>query len=148
MLIKWLLIGLRYLHALFGGLFALFILFLLVNSFVLTIYTVQGHSMDTTLHTGQRVAVSLISPHLSPPKRNSIIIVSYSGDTAIKFVKRVIGVPGDTVDYRGRKLQLGPDEYFVEGDNRSFSTDSRTYGPVTQDHIVGEVLGNYPDYQP
>ena len=62
----------------------------------------------------------------------------------MRFVKRITALPGDNVFYQGSTYHLGADEYFVEGDNRQHSTDSREYGPIARKDILGKVWGNYP----
>jgi signal peptidase I len=131
---------LRYAHALFGSLFTIFLVVLLLNSWVLTIFRVNGHSMDPTLQNRQLLLVDLLSLRYSPPKENEIVIVNYAGDSSFRFVKRVIATPGDTVEYNGQNIVLGDDQYFIEGDNRDHSTDSRTYGPIKKSQIIGRVL--------
>ena len=131
---------LRYVHAFLGSAVVFFLIFIVVNAFVITMFTVDGHSMDPTLHNGQHLPVSLITLVFHPPRKDEIVILYYAGDPKIHFVKRVIGVPGDTVQFQGAPLVLGADQYFVAGDNRDHSTDSRTYGPVKRAQILGVVL--------
>ena len=98
---------------------------------------------------------------IHPPKRRDVIVFRFPRDPSKDFVKRVIGVPGDEVEIRrgtvylnGKELKepsidhdtstfspvrLAEKEYFVMGDNRSSSNDSRTWGPVPEDHVLGKV---------
>lgn len=104
-----------------------------------------------------------------PPSRGELVVFRFPKDKARDFVKRIIGVPGDTVEIRdGRvfvndwavpesyarspstcfayqtcKILLKGSEYFVLGDNRGFSNDSRDWGPVRLDDIVGKVWISY-----
>jgi len=88
---------------------------------------VDGESMEPTLYAGDVVLVS----RMSPIHRNDVVIVRH--DHAY-VVKRAIGIPGD--DMPGGKLEKG--EYYIAGDNRQHSYDSREYGPVTK--MRGKVI--------
>ena len=132
--------SLRYIHSLLGTVLFFFLLIILTNSFILTSYTVQGHSMDPTLHNGEFLGVYLLSYLRSRPQIGDIVVVSYAGDSSVRFVKRIEGMPGDTVQVNGADTVLASDQYFVEGDNRDHSTDSRVYGPITKNQIIGKVV--------
>ncbi|MBU6389250.1 signal peptidase I [Patescibacteria group bacterium] len=132
--------SLRYLHALLGWLATLFVIAIGVNSFVLTTYTVDGHSMEPTLKNGEHLGVSLLTYDLFRPQLGDVVIVTYAGDPTVHFVKRIEGIPGDMVQYQGEPLPLGPSQYFVVGDNRDHSTDSRVFGPVNRSQILGKVV--------
>lgn len=119
---------------------------------------VSGHSMDTTLDNGM-FGYSLIVKDTTEIKRGDIVIVQ-TDDHYI--IKRVIGLPGETIqcfngdiyindekleeDYTSSDtddfdvITLGTDEYFVMGDNRSNSKDSRTIGPIAKDEIVSKHI--------
>ena len=130
---------------------------------------VDGDSMETTLHDGDNLWVDKLSYTFGDPERFDVIIFNYDEDTT--YVKRIIGLPGETVridqngniyineqllkeDYGnavieatklGRASQpvvLGPDEYFVLGDNRNNSSDSRwaDVGNVQREDIIGKVV--------
>jgi len=133
----------RYLYVTAGS--ALFILLTLVatNSYLITSYRVQGQSMLPTLRDRQFLPVSRISYSLGRPAVGDIVVVRFAGDSNVTFVKRITAVPGDQIIYQGRSMTLGPDSYFVEGDNRDHSTDSRTYGPIQSWQIVGKVVGHF-----
>jgi signal peptidase I len=146
-----------------GLLIAFFRAFLFQN------YVVEGQSMLNTLFPGERVIVSRISYIIGRPARGDVIVLQYPLDPKRDFVKRIIGLPGETVAIvngqvfiNGRPLppetyvvypshtdmaplQLGPDEYFVMGDNRAGSSDSRVWGPLPARRIIGKAwLIYYP----
>ena len=134
-------------------------------------FYVDGPSMEPNFYTGQRVIVSRLNYMFSDPQRGEIIVFDSPDRPGIDppLIKRVIGQPGDTVEIRdtqvfinGQPLNetyinepcnsgrcpdeswtLGPDEFFVMGDNRNRSRDSRVFGPVQRNHIIGEALVRY-----
>lgn len=143
------------------------VIFLLLQ-LVVRNFRIQGNSMQPTLETGQFVLVERVSYRFSAPKRGDIVIFEYPRAPQEDFVKRIIGLPGETVDiasgqvyingtplvepyvhgqptltYRPIHLTLGPDEYFVMGDNRAGSSDSRTWGPLPRRNIVGRAWLSY-----
>ena len=112
------------------------------NAFLLTVYTVDGHSMDPTLHTGQLLLINRLAYLRSSPQVGDIVVVSFGNQGEITFVKRVEGIAGQLV--AGRLAPLGQNQLFIEGDNRSFSTDSRSYGPITERQVLGKVIWQAP----
>lgn len=146
------------------------VLGLLITTFVIQRNTVFGDSMYPTLKAKDELVVEKVSKWFGGVERGDIITVhmdaDYGGEANI--IKRVIGLPGDHIElkdgavYRnGEKLDepyvaegkttrildrrfsdviLGEDEYFLLGDNRTVSLDSRRFGPVKKHNIIGEVL--------
>lgn len=133
----------------------------LVRSFIITPVRVNGDSMKSTLHDGD---ILLLEKYDTNYKRFDIVVAKYNGE---KIVKRVIGLPGDTVEYRNNILyingervdepftdedtenfslkQIGYDKipegyYFIVGDNRDDSLDSRYLGLFKKDSIEGKVI--------
>jgi signal peptidase I len=139
------LVWLRYVHSLLRGVLVLFLLVIGVNSFLLTLFRVDGHSMDPTLHPGQVLLVSLQSYSFTTPQKGDIIIIAYEGNRTVRFVKRVAGVPGDTVMVNFEPITLKADEYYILGDNAPHSTDSRTFGPIRSEQIIGKAL--FPNFR-
>lgn len=140
--------------------FALIAVFL-IRTFLFTVISVDGQSMETTLHDGERLIVTVLDMKLVGPQRGDVVICHYP-DRKENFVKRVIGVPGDVVwlldgktyvnsepidepyvadpDVRSYgPYTLGENDYFVMGDNRNHSNDSRSVGPLTGDMFIGKV---------
>jgi signal peptidase I len=143
------------------------LLFTLVN-LATARYVVEGISMAPNFETGEYILVSRISYLLGQPQRGDIVVFHYPRNPSQDYIKRVIGVPGDTVALRDRQVyvngaaldepyinepcgaacpdrewQIAPGEVFVMGDNRNHSSDSRAFGAVAQEFIVGEALLRY-----
>lgn len=141
---------------------------LIVNNFIIVNAEVPTGSMNNTIMEGDRLIGFRLSYLFSKPKRGDIIIFKYPDDETQNFVKRVIGVPYDTIEiedgvvyvnntaidepYLKEKMIgsfgpyiLGEDEYFVMGDNRNDSKDSRfwynTY--VNSDQIIAKAIFKY-----
>lgn len=135
----------------------------LVRAFLFEIILVDGPSMQPTLHTDERLAVEKVSRYMGLPERGDIIIVHYSDGTNNNYVKRVIGLPGETVEVRDGTVYINgealdeeyistqpyadmepvvvpEDTVFVMGDNRANSMDSRIVGPIRHDQIVGHAM--------
>ena len=143
---------------------------LFIRSFVFLIVQVDGSSMLNTLHNDNRLFVWRAGYIFNAPERGDIVICHYPdskngqyGDR--HYVKRVIGLPGDTISIKegyvyinGELLdepyiaaerrsketmgeyKLGEDEYFVMGDNRANSKDSRYVGPIDREQILGKAI--------
>lgn len=132
---------------------------------------VDGASMLPTFVDGDRLMVSRLHYLVQTPARGDVIVFNSMdpNEAGIMLIKRVIGRPGDVVEIRnnevyvndtlldepylrepcrcsrweGQRWELAPDQYFVMGDNRNSSRDSRYFDPVTFNHVVGKVLFRY-----
>lgn len=140
-----------------------------IRMFVAQPFIVSGASMDDTFENGQYLIVDQLSYQFDTPSRGEVVIFRYPKEPSKFFIKRVIGVPGDTVSIdgdavtiqnethpEGTRLRepyvdmmsgtdvlsetLGEGEYFVMGDNRDFSSDSRVWGVLPEDHIIGRAF--------
>ena len=140
----------------------------LVITFVGQRTEVEGASMENTLHNGDNLIVDKLSYRFHDPERFDIIVFPYQYEENTYYIKRIIGLPGETVqvvdgyvyingsrlesDIYGNELMddpmaasqpitLGEDEYFVLGDNRNHSQDSRdpSVGEVKKDTIMGKA---------
>jgi len=117
------------------------ILFLLSLPLWLRPFGVKGNSMEPTLKQGDAIIVDTLSIKFIPPRRGELLVFrnphKYKDGDAIQVdVKRVIGLPGETVE----GMYLGPLDYFVMGDNRAVSTDSRQFGAVQPENFVGRPI--------
>ncbi|MCB9814803.1 signal peptidase I [Candidatus Nomurabacteria bacterium] len=139
-----------------------------IRMFIAQPFIVSGASMDDTFHSGQYIIVDQVTYQLHSPERGDVIIFRYPKDPSKFFIKRVIGVPGDTIKIEGGKVTLlnkenpqgftldepyiksmepaplmtetlGEREYFVMGDNRDQSSDSRSWGVLQEERIVGRA---------
>ncbi|MBE9509161.1 MAG: signal peptidase I [Chloroflexi bacterium] len=144
---------------------------LVINLFLAQATQVLGQSMEPNLHTSQRVVVEKVTYRfLHGPRRGDIVVIDLPGQTEM-LIKRVMGLPGETIEVRGGEVYIDgekveedwttrqgggnygpktipPLHVFVMGDNRGASNDSRNFGPVHIDHIVGQAWFSYwpPEY--
>lgn len=139
---------------------------ILLNLFVVQPTKVRGESMEPTLHTNEYLLVEKITYRIHSPRRGDVVVFKYPRDEAENFIKRVIAVPGDTVTIvAGRVfindtaiaepylLQLPRENMpatlipegrlFVLGDNRLNSNDSRSFGMVSMEEVVGRAWLRY-----
>lgn len=145
-----------------GTLAVAVVIALVVRTFIFEPVKVDGNSMADTLHNGEIMFVTKWEYHTGDPERFDVVICHYPDRGNTNFVKRVVGLPGDTVavldgylyvngeKYEEEYLTHRPDynlapyvvpegEYFVLGDNRSNSNDSHRIGPIDREMIVGHV---------
>jgi signal peptidase I len=145
-----------------------------IRTFIAQPFIVSGASMETTFESGEYLIVDQVSYRFEEPTRGEVIIFRYPKDPSKFFIKRIIGIPGDTITIAGNVVTLtntehpdgvilsepyirdmapnttltetlGDDEYFVMGDNRNASSDSRMWGVLQRDKIVGKAfLRLYP----
>ncbi|MEK7642928.1 MAG: signal peptidase I [Patescibacteria group bacterium] len=140
-----------------------------IRFFVAQPFIVRGESMEQTYHDGEYLVVDELSYQFTDPKRGEVIIMRYPNNPREFFIKRVIGLPGETVVISGGRVAirtasgaleslnetyvdnqelttpdmertLGSGEYFMMGDNRSNSLDSRSWGPLPKVDIVGRAF--------
>jgi signal peptidase I len=139
-----------------------------IRYFLFQPFIVKGESMVPTFQTGDYLIIDEISYRFTNPQRGDVVVLRYPLDESQRFIKRVIGLPGETVRIKngavrvvtgGQELlldetyvpknsftdgdiniTLGPDKYFVLGDNRPFSYDSRRWGVLPRKDIIGKAF--------
>jgi signal peptidase I len=129
---------------------------------------VEGTSMAPLLSDQERIFINKFVYRFEPIHRGDVVVFWYPLDTSKSFIKRVVGLPGDTLEIRAGELyvngkhipepyvpasyfddssygpiQIPPDEYFVMGDHRDSSNDSRIFGPVSRKFIYGKAVFAY-----
>lgn len=140
-----------------------------IRVFIAQPFIVSGASMEDTFHTNEYLIVDQISYRFEEPQRGEVVIFRYPRDPSKYFIKRIIGIPGDTITIEGDTVtitntenpegviltepyiktmaentslseELGTGEYFVMGDNRDASSDSRVWGVLQENKIIGKAL--------
>ncbi|MDD5738567.1 MAG: signal peptidase I [Candidatus Pacebacteria bacterium] len=142
-----------------------------IRFFVFQPFIVKGASMEPSFHGGDYLIVDEISYRFTEPQRGEVLVFKYPLDKTQRFIKRIIGLPGEKVDIEAGRititsplgdkktldepyittplsemilennsLKLGRDEYYVMGDNRAHSFDSRSWGVLKKEDIVGRVV--------
>lgn len=135
------------------------IVVILIRTFIVTPALVDGASMDNTLKDGHLVIINKINYKINNPKRFQIVVVKNESDKD-KIIKRIIGLPNETIEYKDNKLYINgklinenynhgntldfitttsDNEYFVMGDNREVSKDSRLLGNFKKEELIGSV---------
>ena len=124
-----------------GGWIVYILLIIGLTYFIITFVgqrtRVSGSSMETTLQNGDNLIVDKISYRFRDPKRYDIIVFPYKYEENTYYIKRIIGMPGETVQIKDGK----ENEYFVMGDNRNHSMDSRdpSVGVLTKEDLIGRA---------
>lgn len=148
-------------------------IFALIYLFVAQFHKVSGNSMVPTFHTGDYLITEKVSYKLALPKRGDIVVLKNPRDESQDFIKRIIALPGDDIKVEGNSVfvngqQLNepylpkdtptnagafltegttvkaePNQYFVFGDNRNHSSDSREWGGATRKEIIGKAFFRY-----
>lgn len=103
-------------------------------------FLVNGASMEPTYHDGDYLIVDEISYRVSEPQKDDVIIFRYPKNPKVFFIKRIIALPNEEIILDGKEIKLKNDEYFVLGDNRDASSDSRIWGPVPKKMIIGRSI--------
>lgn len=163
----------KYIFELTAVIFVAVAIFLPLRYFVIQPFYVKGVSMEPNLLDREYLLVDKVSYYFSSPRRGDMVVFRYPLNPDERFIKRVIGLPGETVQIKDGRvylydsngnsekiiidepylsgiietysltpmpIRLGSDEFFVLGDNREFSKDSRVFGPIDRHHIIGRVL--------
>ncbi len=112
----------------------------LFRTWVAQPFIVSGSSMEPTFQNGNYLIVDEISYRFHGPEKGDVIIFRYPRDPSKFFIKRVAYLPGETVEINGEKRVLGENEYYVLGDNSPQSSDSRYWGTLNKDLVVGRAF--------
>jgi len=149
---------------------AITLLVFLIIRLAIESFRVDGQSMEPNFHNDEYVLVDKAAYLFQPPQRGDVIIFHYPLDTHKDFIKRIIGIPGDTVqttstsvsvdghtisepyirvpfNFDSNTWKLGPNQFFVMGDNRDNSSDSRFWGFVPRENIIGKPFLIYWSYR-
>lgn len=148
-------------------------IFFMIYLFVAQFHKVSGNSMIPTFHNGDYIITEKVSYRFGTPKRGDIIVLKNPKDESQDFIKRIIALPQDTMRLEnntifvndvatnetylpagtqtedgsflseGQTIRAGPNQYFVMGDNREHSSDSREWGGVTKKEIIGKTFFRY-----
>lgn len=139
-----------------------------IRYFLFQPFFVRGQSMDPNFENGDYLIIDELSYRFRAPERGEVIVFKYPVDPSNRFIKRIIGLPGETVEIKDNQItiyledktmilnenylsddlstsgeivvELKAEEYFVLGDNRPYSFDSRRFGPLHKSFITGKVL--------
>ncbi|MCC6290500.1 signal peptidase I [Candidatus Nomurabacteria bacterium] len=134
-----------------------------IRAYVAQPFIVSGASMDPTFHNNEYLIVDELSYHLREPVRGEVVVFQYPKAPQTHFIKRIIGLPGETIAIHGNEVtingvklnedyikkpfdselpptKLFDNEYFVMGDNRSVSLDSRAWGTVEKHFMTGRAF--------
>ncbi|MDP3985164.1 MAG: signal peptidase I [bacterium] len=139
-------------------------LVLLIRTFLVQPFSVKGASMEPNFLDHEYLIIDEISYRLRPPERGEIVVFRYPRNPQEFFIKRIIGLPGEALEIRdgsvfvndvrlkepylegpsapihqNQRVVLGAEEYFLMGDNRPASLDSRVFGPVHLEYLVGRA---------
>lgn len=140
------------------------ILALVIRTFLIQPFYIPSGSMEPTLGVGDKIIVNKLGSYFKRPERGQVIVFKYPLDPSQDFVKRVIGMPGETIEIKDSTVYIngspleeeylpedlvygdfGPvtvpeNAYFMLGDNRDNSQDSRVWGPLPEDLIIGRAI--------
>lgn len=140
-----------------------------IRYFIFQPFFVRGQSMEPNFYNGDYLIIDELSYRFRTPQRGEVVVFKYPHNPSQRYIKRVIGLPKETIKiedgqiYISRnshfwsldessylapstrtpgqlEVHLGKNEYFVLGDNRLFSSDSRRWGPLTEEDIIGRVI--------
>lgn len=139
-----------------------------IRYFVIQPFIVRGASMEPNFYNGEYLIINEISYRFNKPERNDVVVFKFPQDPSQYYIKRIVGLPGELVKIENgvvkvlrdsqeiiieeqylalntytsgnTEINLNNDEYFVLGDHREASSDSRRWGTLDEKFIVGKVL--------
>jgi signal peptidase I len=142
-----------------------FIVVITTRTYVVEAYVIHGKSMEPTFHDSERLLISKFAPRFESLVRGDIIVFNHPDEPGKRLIKRIIGLPGDSVrmedgrvfvngelipepyldetsrdGFHMRTIVIEAEHYFVLGDNRDISNDSRRMGSIPADAVIGKAL--------
>jgi len=144
--------------------FLFIIILLLIYYLVIQVFIVKGVSMEPNFIDGELIVIDRLTYYFRKPSRGDDIVFIFPGTANQKYIKRIIGLPGEKIVIKdgivfidGKKLRedylpdnfktmgevevlLRNNQYFVLGDNRDLSNDSRIWGPLAGENIIGRAV--------
>lgn len=148
-------------------------IFVVIYLFLFQPHQVKGASMETNFHDGEYILTDKISYRFNDPKRGEVVIFKAPRNPELDYIKRIIGLPGEKIEIengsvfindkelkeeylpedlnvsgglflpKGKEITIPDSSYFVLGDNRHHSSDSREWGPIQKENIVGKAFFRY-----
>ncbi len=155
------------------GIVVVLAILVMVYLFIMSPQEISGASMEPNFHNGEYILTNKVLTKFREPQRGDVVVFKSPKNKEVDYIKRIIGLPGDTVKleknafyvngqiveepylpsdmiiFGGSYLQEGaeiivpPGEYFVSGDNRPHSSDSREFGPIPMEDFIGTVFFRY-----
>lgn len=147
-----------------------FVSALIIRTLLVQPFIVEGSSMEPDFHNGEYLLIEKVAYRFKEPTRGDVIVFRYPNNPSVNYIKRVIGLPGETIrifnnevyvnsrllneDYlapeektivnrnpdQPYEIKLGDHEMFVMGDNRQHSSDSREWGPLKSSFVIGKSV--------
>ncbi|MFH1424042.1 MAG: signal peptidase I [Candidatus Nealsonbacteria bacterium] len=140
-----------------------------IRYFVFQPFFVRGQSMEPNFYNGDYLIVDELTYQFRAPERGEVVVFKYPNDTTQRYIKRIVGLPGETIAVNSGKvfiyqdsspvaldeltylpqttrtqgdikITLGKEDYFVLGDNRALSADSRAWGTLPERDLIGRVF--------
>jgi len=155
------------------GIVVVLALLVMVYLFIMSPQEINGASMEPNFHNGEYILTNKILYKFREPTRGDVIIFKSPANKEVDYIKRIIGLPGDTVSLKnntfyvnnqivvepylapgtpifggsylgeGQSIVVPPGTFFLAGDNRSHSSDSREFGPIAQEDFIGTAIFRY-----
>jgi signal peptidase I len=155
-----------WLRELFEAVLPALVIVLVVNIFLAQATRVEGQSMEPTLHNNERLIIEKVTYHFQAPQRGDIVVLRRPQKQSDPLIKRVVGLPGETVEIRDGRVRINGEaldetylnqatwpnmssklipegQIFVLGDNRGASNDSRAFGMIPIEDIIGKAWVRY-----